>query len=248
MTDADDIDRTSHLGQARAALDRGDLGAARDQIDRAERQARTLKDYSISWIADCLSFIAEQMGEDAVEAALRRFGDRYLAPDEDSPDLWSIPAAVRAKVVTRAMLANFGEVEVDEDDDKFTLRFRCGSGGWLIDEGAYEGDDALATLREPGPRTLGRDSLPVYCAHCSINNEIQAVEWRGTLTSIEHPPMAPGEPCVHEVYKHPDAVPDEAYVRIQLSSSPARDTRRVAPDGAAPGRRPADDATHRRLD
>ena len=112
------------------------------------------------------------------------------------------------------MLANFGAVDVAEDDDKITLSFRCGSGGWLIDRGAYEGPDALATLSERGPRTFGRSELPVYCAHCSVNNEMQAVEWRGSLTTVEHPPQAPGEPCVHEVYKRADAVPEEAYVRI----------------------------------
>ncbi|MGI9602299.1 MAG: hypothetical protein ACR2QE_10470 [Acidimicrobiales bacterium] len=211
---APDVDRRSHLDQARAAIERDDLDEARDQIDRAQRQARQLKDYSISWIADSLSFIAEELGEEAVERALRRFGDRHLAPDDDAVDLWSVPAAVRAKVVSRAMLANFGEVEVAEDDDKITLRFRCGSGGWLIDEGAYEGEEALVTLRERGPRTFGREQLPIYCAHCSVNNEMQAVEWRGSLTTVEHPPTAPGEPCVHEVFKRPDDVPEQAYERI----------------------------------
>ncbi|MDH4170767.1 MAG: hypothetical protein OEW42_14385 [Acidimicrobiia bacterium] len=211
------IDRTSHLDQVRQALDDGDLDRARDQLDRAERQARQLKDYSISWIADCLSFIAEELGEEAVERALRRFGERQLAPTEDAPDLWSVPAEVRAKVVSRAMLANFGSVEVEEDDDKITLRFRCGSGGWLIDEGAYDGDDALVTLSERGPRTFDRDRLPVYCAHCSVNNEMQAVEWRGSLSTVEHPPTAPGEACVHEVYKNRAAVPDPAYRRIGVT-------------------------------
>ncbi|MDH3706382.1 MAG: hypothetical protein OES57_09960 [Acidimicrobiia bacterium] len=218
-----DIDRLSHLRQAKEALDAGDLEGVREQLDRAERQARTLKDYSISWIADSLSFIAEELGEEAVERALRRFGERHLAPTDDDNDLWAVPAEVRAKVVTRAMLANFGAVDVDEDDDKITLSFRCGSGGWLIDQGAYDGSDALVTLRERGPRTFDRDELPVYCAHCSVNNEMQAVEWRGTLTTVEHPPTAPGEPCVHEVYKRPDAVPAEAYSRIGLSRPATRD-------------------------
>ena len=74
--------------------------------------------------------------------------------------------------------------------------------------------DRTALVRESGPRTFGRPELPVYCAHCSVNNEMQAVEWRGSLTTVEHPPQAPGQPCVHEVYKRPDAVPEEAYVRI----------------------------------
>ena len=37
-----------------------------------------------------------------------------------------------------------------------------------------------------------RDELWVYCAHCSVNNEIQPVEWGATPTSIEFPPERAG--------------------------------------------------------
>lgn len=211
----DGIDTEAHWDQALAALEDGDTEHAQDQIERAVVQARRLKDYSIRWVADLLSYIGEELGEAAVEDALRRFGDRPLvAGREADGGWWDVPPEARAKVVARAMLANFGEVEVAEDDEKITLSFRCGSGGWLIDSGAYEGDDALLTLREPGPRTFGREGLPVYCAHCSVNNEMQVAEQDGHLTLVEHPPERPGEACVHHVYRRREDIPDEAYVRI----------------------------------
>lgn len=223
MTDG--IDRRSHLDQAVAALDTGDLDRARDQLGRHGRQQRQLKEYSIRWIAELLSWIGEHEGEDAVEGALRRFGDRNLAERvEPEHDWWSVPAEVRAKVVARAMLTNFGDVEISEDDEKIVMSFRCGSGGWLIDSGAYEGEDALLMLTEKGPRTFDRDSLPVYCAHCSVNNEMQSVEWSGRLTSVEFPPARPGEPCVHHVYRRPEDIPEELYARIG-HRKPERDAR-----------------------
>jgi hypothetical protein len=210
-----DIDETSHYSQAQAALVAGDSDGARDQIARAERQARQLKEYSIRWIAELLTWIGETEGEAAVEAALRRFGERNLADRaEPDNDWWSVPAEVRAKVVARAMLANGAEVELAEDDEKIVMSFRCGSGGWLIDSGAYEGDDALLTLSEEAPRTFGRDSMWVYCAHCSVNNEMQSVESTGRLTSVEFPPERAGEPCVHHVYRRPEDIPEEIYLRI----------------------------------
>jgi hypothetical protein len=112
------------------------------------------------------------------------------------------------------MLGNMGEVEVSEDDEKIVLAFRCGSGGKLIDDGRYEGDHPYWTLRERAGRTFSRDELPVYCAHCSVNNEIQPAEWGETPTSVEFPPERPGERCVHHVYKDTAAIPDEAWVRI----------------------------------
>ena len=63
----------------------------------------------------------------------------------------------------------------------------------MIDDGRYEGEHAYLTLRERGPRTFMRDELAVYCAHCSVNNEMQPVEWGGTMTSVEHPPTRPGD-------------------------------------------------------
>ncbi|MDW3219775.1 MAG: hypothetical protein R8F63_14265 [Acidimicrobiales bacterium] len=224
-TPSDGIDRSSHFAQARAALDAGDVGRAADQVERAERQARELKQYSIRWIAELLSRIGETQGEAAVEDALRRFGERNLAARAlPENDWWSVPAEVRAKVVARAMLANGADVDITEDDEKIVMSFRCGSGGWLVDSGAYEGDDALLVLQEAGPRTFGRDSMWVYCAHCSVNNEMQAVETTGRLTSVEFPPERAGEPCVHHVYRRPTDIPDEVYVRIGKRKPPEDET------------------------
>jgi hypothetical protein len=203
--------------QAKIALGRGKPDEAAALIDRAVTQWRSLQDYSINWVTSLLSFIADELGEEAVERALRRNGEDFIhARRMEGDGEWdALPAAVRAKVIARAMVANFGAVEVDEDDEKIVLSFRCGTGGRMIDEGRYDDDGGpYRTLREPAPRTFNRDSLPVYCAHCSVNNEIQRVEWGVAPTSIEFPPEHPGEPCVHHVYKDVGAIPAEAYRRI----------------------------------
>ncbi len=201
--------------QAKAAIDAGDHGRAKELIDRAVTQWSGLKDYSINWITSLLTFVAEEMGEEAVERALRKTGEEFVRPRRDTETTWEeLPASARAKVIARSMLGNMGTVAVAEDDEKITLEFRCGSGGKLVDDGRYEGDHPYATLTERTGRTFMRDQLWVYCAHCSVNNEIQPVEWGRSPTSVEHPPRAPGEPCIHYVYKDATAMPDEVYQRI----------------------------------
>ncbi len=201
--------------QAKQAMRDGDAGRATALVDAAVRQWRSLQDYSITWITQLLSFVGKELGEEAVERALRELGEHFIRPRRDQGRPWdSLPASFRAKAIARAMVSNFGSVSVDEDDEKITLAFRCGSGGRMIDEGRYEGEDGYLTLRESGPRTFQRDELPVYCAHCSVNNEIQAVEWGGAPTTVEFPPMAKGEACVHRIYKDQSAVPDAVYERI----------------------------------
>jgi hypothetical protein len=216
LSDADiDEMRTPLWEQARAAYEAGRTEEGAALLDKAATQWRSLKDYSINWITSLLTFVGEELGEEAVERALRKTGDEFVRPRRDTGVAWdSLPASTRARVSARAMLSNFGAVDVDEDDDKIVLSFRCGTGGMLIDEGRYEGEHAYLTLREKSGRTFMRDELPVYCAHCSVNNEIQPVEWGAAPTTVEHPPERPGDPCVHHLYKDMDALPDDAYRRI----------------------------------
>src|SRR5690349_13830232 len=137
MLSDDDIARmrTPLWEQARAAFHdgRGDDGDR--LLDAAVAQWASLKDYSINWITSLLTFVGEELGEEGVERALRKTGDEFVRPRRGSGADWdSLPASARAKIVARAMVANMGTVEVDEDDAKITLTFRCGSGGRLIDE------------------------------------------------------------------------------------------------------------------
>ena len=93
------------------------------------------------------------MGEDAVEQALRRSGEEFVRGRRATDIDWdTLPAEQRAKAIAYAMVGNFGECAVDEDDEKITLSFRCGSGGRLIDEGRYDGDDGYLELAERAPR------------------------------------------------------------------------------------------------
>ena len=201
--------------RAKAAMRAGEADEAIALIDKAVAQWRSLQDYSINWITSLLSFIGRELGEEAVERALRATGDEFVRPRRDTGVDWNtLPAAARAKVIARSMVANFGTCEVDEDDEKITLSFHCGSGGRMIDDGRYEGDHAYLTLRERGPRTFMRDELAVYCAHCSVNNEMQPVEWTGHPTTVERPSSGKGDVCVHHLYKDVDAIPADAYERI----------------------------------
>ena len=204
--------------RAKVAILAGDTEEAIELVDKAVDQWRSLQEYSINWITSTLSFVADELGEEAVERALRRTGEEFVRPRRDTGVAWEeLPARVRARAIARAMVANFGECEVEEDDEMITLSFRCGSGGRLIDEGRYdEQGGTYRTLRENAPRTFSRDALPVYCAHCSVNNEIQPMEWGKAATSIEHPPTQPGERCVHHVYKDLGAIPAEAYTRLGM--------------------------------
>lgn len=194
------------------AIDRQQSEEAKRLLGRMIGDWERNKDYSINWITSLLSFIGRRMGEDAVEEALRDFGDRYLR--ERRAGYAGVEPRRRLEGLVRAMKANGAEVEIAEDADKYVASFRCGSGGKLIDEGAYAAPRDYLTLHGPAPVTFGRNTLPVYCAHCSINNELEPIESMGVPVTVEFPPENPGERCVHHVYKDPASIPDEIYRRV----------------------------------
>ena len=66
--------------QAKAALAAGDVAEADRLIDVAVARWRSLQDYSVNWITSLLTFIGEELGEEAVEAALRRTGEEFVRP------------------------------------------------------------------------------------------------------------------------------------------------------------------------
>lgn len=205
--------------RAQMAIEDGEFDAARLVIEEAAIRSQSLQDYSINWITSLLSFIGRELGEEAVERALRTTGEEFIRARRGPTDQWwALDAEVRARAIATAMVANGSECDVEERDDEIVLSFRCGSGGKLIDEGSYEDPDepgdGYLVLREAGPRTFGRDELPVYCAHCSINNELQPIEWDGLPVTIESPPAAAGDRCVHHVHRHPNDIPAEVFIRL----------------------------------
>src|SRR5258705_13994694 len=91
--------------RARAAIAAGDSDEAIRLIDRGVEQWRSLQDYSINWVTALLSFVGRELGEDAVERALREFGDEFVRRRRDEG--WdALPAETRARVIARAMVAN----------------------------------------------------------------------------------------------------------------------------------------------
>jgi hypothetical protein len=202
----------------REALASGDAALVEAELARWEASVRSLQVYSVEWITSLLSFVGRELGDDGVERSLRAFGDDFVLPRRGQPGEWeALPAAVRASVIARAMLANGGSVDVTEDEDGLTLSFRCGSGGRLIDEGRYDSDGGpYLTLTGPSPLTAGLVGLPVYCSHCPVHNELLELERGGVPMSVEEPSPGPGGLCVHRVPHDARAMDPAVWTRVGL--------------------------------
>jgi len=207
------------------ALDRGQLEEAREYLRRHDRIKNKMHDAYLVWIGRLMAHIYQSWGEDAAVEALKA----------TMIDLKSMPG-VRDECVERGGLRAWIETMVDgwrvhgshpgltvqEDEEKFTISVQpCGSGGRLIDDGYYDGPDAiLPKLQKAGPHTWGETDVPIYCAHCALAHEVGPLESGKAGAQLwvhEAPfPRKKGDPCIHHFYKDPKAIPAHYYERIGL--------------------------------
>ncbi len=202
------------------AIEAGDAQGARALIDQKERgQYLPLHDRLIRLMAEIFGYVLEQFGP----AELYRFHRATAEGQRQGFEKWERLTPVEFAQATAFLLKqHMGELEVREDDEKFTIvQAPCGSGGRLRLAGAYSGPEALPFVNGPGPLTLGQERFPVYCSHCPLWNSVAPVEWFGRPHWVFDNPSRPDGSCTLHVYKRRDGVP-AAYFRDLGLAGPSR--------------------------
>ena len=204
--------------EAVAAIEAGDAPRARAVVDdKEQRQYVPLHDRLIRFMADVFGYVLREFGA----AELLRFHRETAEEQRPGFEKWEqMSAADFARASAFLLKQHMGQVEVREDEEKFTIeQAPCGSGGRLRLAGAYAGRDALAYVEEPGPLTLGAARFPVYCSHCPVWNGVAPVEWFGRPHWVFDEPARPDGSCTLHVYKRRDGAPAAYLARL---SSPGR--------------------------
>jgi hypothetical protein len=218
------------MGLTVEALEKGDIEKAKYWVRRQDATKDFIHDLFLHWIAGLLSHIYDNWGEDAAARAVRETAGHGQSG-------FSIPSALnKQKVIKEGGLKAYIQLLIDvwrqhsmypgttveEDDEKIILKMKqCGSGGRLINMGAYEGPFGYRKLKNPGPHTWGEKDLPIYCAHCPIVHEIVPLQYFGEGAQLHvHAspfPKKPGDPCIYHIYKDPKNIPDKYYERIGMT-------------------------------
>ncbi|MBI3030484.1 MAG: hypothetical protein HYY64_13310 [Candidatus Rokubacteria bacterium] len=186
------------------AIGRGETERARALLDRKERDEYVpLHDRLVRFMAEAFGYVLTQFGP----AELYRFHRATAEGQRRGFEQWErLPAADFARASVFLVKQHMGDLEVREDDEKFTIILTpCGSGGRLRLAGAYSGPEALPFVEGAGPLTAGRERFPVYCTHCPIWNDAAPREWFGRPQWVlENPSRSDGSCTVH-IYKARDA-------------------------------------------
>lgn len=209
-----------HIELALEALEAGDIEKAKHWCKKNEETKHWIHDHYVYWVTSLLSHIMKTFGEDAAKDALK---ESYFLPmlelerqrKELGPKAY-MEAWVDGILRHHNMIPG---LKIEEEEGKFIVTFgHCGSGGFLIDQGAYDGTFGFSRFKKAGPHTWGEEDVPVYCAHCA-----QVEIWSNLLSGnhaqnivIAKRKKLPGEACVLHFYKEGAKVPVEFIKRVGM--------------------------------
>jgi hypothetical protein len=205
------------------------LLAARELIEQdrwsAARELLAGADGEYVWTHDGMRNLNVRMQEAVYARFGRTEGDRIADHVYQRMTDWAFGATdapgFREQVETFAMLWQWHRtpVRIVEDDERVSyIMGPCGSGGRLINAGAYLPSAArpLTVLEEPSFASFGEAHFPNWCAHCAFSN-------RGYLTRSMPYFLLEGWSdhrrwggCAAHSYKDIALVPAEAFERVGL--------------------------------
>lgn len=199
-------------------IDAGRPDEAKAMVQYMRKEFEVVHDIYARYVQDLVAFIAERLGEDQVEEAYRASLAGWFRQRYDVYNQLTLEEQVR--VTAEGMRCHLdgperqGDFEIVEEPERFVFKWDpCGSGGVLRRKAAAEGRE-LASAKEAHDWTWGKKGVCLYCAHCSLVNEILPIEHYGHPGRITEYPENPGDPCVWYIYKNPDDIPEEYYTRI----------------------------------
>lgn len=206
-----DLEETS-ADRARAALDAGDVAAARAAIDGILAEEKPIHDLYGDMCASFLTFIAERLGEDAVEDAWR-----YVADDVWKPVLMLFQqngdTEGLAKAFATFLVSHRYDFSVLEDDEKWTFEVGfCTSGERMVVEGKVAGtggDSAghhrFGSTSKGYPWSLDMQAFPYYDVHSVLWMKLLPAAWGWDVMDIDYDRKSHGEVAItrYVIHKQP---------------------------------------------
>ena len=157
------------------------------------------------------------------------FANAFCSQVYEDTTIWYVakmpePASFREAVEAVAMLWHWHMTtfRLTEDRDKATYILEpCGSGGRLINEGAYyrSGKRSLSLIASASTATFNEPNFPSYCTHCADHNRtflergFNIMVFEGWTRAHRY------GVCLSHVFKRLDDLPEEFYSRIGLDPS-----------------------------
>jgi len=218
----------STLKQAYAAMDRGDTAEAKRIAEYARLEWQVVHDMYVNWSWAFFTYIAENFGDNELEKAMRSVLGSYYKARYDKVMASDVKTQLQLAVEgLRGHLMGKdrqGEIYITEEQDRYVLKLDpCGSGGVArqrVESGKEPRPELFGFSKKAGPLTWGKERVCHYCAHCSMVNEILAIENYGHPMRVTEYPEKAEDACIWYIYKDPKKIPAEYYERVGKKAPP----------------------------
>lgn len=215
----------STIREIEDAIDRGDGAGAKALLESFRYEQQILQDIYVDWIWAMLTWVRDQVDEDAVERIMRdTLGSWAAARYANYLDLSFEERVALTVEGMRGHLSGpgrIGDIDVADEGDRVVVSFDpCGSGGRARRGDPSRGIPPAADRPEFGSSqaahdwTWGEEDVCLYCSHCALVNEILPIERLGFPMRVTEYPRDPGDPCRWILYRDPRDVPAAAYERV----------------------------------
>lgn len=212
----------STLRLAYAAMDRGDLADAKRIAEYARLEWQVVHDMYVNWSWSFFTYIADTYGEAELEKAMRSVLASYYKARYDKVMASDVKTQLQLTVEgLRGHLmgpGRQGDIAITEEEDRYVLKLNpCGSGGVArqrVESGNEPTPQLFGFSKKAHPWTWGKEHVCYYCAHCTMVNEIMAIENYGHPMRVTEYPETAEDACIWYIYKDSKNIPAEYYERV----------------------------------
>jgi len=198
----------STFQKLREAIEKGEKEEAIARLAELREGDTKLRNALVDWIDTLLIFISEKLGEKAIEEAVRTFFQRGDLRAFLGAELGELNAEERMKRRANVLTGVHNrDITAEEDDEKFTLKWSCHTGGRVVSKGNF------GKTSRPYPWSNSQMGIAYYCAHCIIGYEMMFMEQFGFPNFIVIPPRKEGDLCTQYMYKEFQKIP-ESYLQM----------------------------------
>lgn len=201
--------KVSIYEKLRRAINEGDKEKALGLLEEIDRNRNEYRDIYLTWVDILLTYGADKLGEELVYETNRIFGERVIRPTfEGTLGSFSAEDRLRKRAYVWTSVHGTNLDEIQEDDEKFIIRFKCPTGGSIRTR------EQFGKTKEAHPWSYGQEGFCYYCTHCPITLEIMPIEKFGYPAWVCLP--QPEGRCIQYLYKSLESVPEEYYKRVGM--------------------------------
>jgi len=202
--------KVSIYNKLRGAINDGDKEKALELLDEIDVNRIKYRNFFLPWIDMLLTYIADNLGEEAVYETMRKYDSMLIRPAFKAAldPKQSAEDRLKGRAYMWTSMHGINIDEIQEDEEKFILKFKCPTGGTVRTMEQY------GKTKKGHSWSYGQEGFCYYCLHCPICFEKMTIEQLGYPAWVTLP--QPDGRCIQYLYKDPTSVPAEYYKRLGM--------------------------------